>query len=191
MTQAAARQFVRRYVGANDMVAVVTTGGGTAAAQEFTSSQARLIAAIDKFMGQKTTRDAVDMERVMKARNTYETLRNVVEFLAPVHGRRKAIIWFSEGVDYDIGNPSVRDSDVVRSAMTSVITAANRANVTRLRHRSRAASAPGSTRRLSSSHFPTRPIRWGRCSTPCVTARTASAACRRIPAGSRPSITTT
>ena len=129
-TQAAARQFVRRYVGANDMVAVVTTGGGTAAAQEFTSSQARLIAAIDKFMGQKNTRDAVDMERVMKARNTYETLRNVVEFLGPVHGRRKAIIWFSEGVDYDIGNPSVRDSDVVRSAMTSVITAANRANVT-------------------------------------------------------------
>ena len=54
-TQAAARQFMRRYVGANDMVAVVTTGGGTASAQEFTSSQARLIAAIDKFMGQKNT----------------------------------------------------------------------------------------------------------------------------------------
>ena len=181
---------MRRYVGANDMVAVVTTGGGTASAQEFTSSQARLIAAIDKFMGQKNTRDSVDMERVMKARNTYETLRNVVEFLGPVHGRRKAIIWFSEGVDYDIGNPSVRDSDVVRSAMTSVITAANRANVT-CTASIRVASAPGWTRRSSSSHFPTRPIQWERCSTPCVTARTASAACRRIPAGSRPSITTT
>jgi len=75
--QAAARQFIRRYVGANDMVAIVTTGGGTAAAQEFTVSQARLIAAVDKFMGQKSTRDTLDMERVMKARNTYETLRGV------------------------------------------------------------------------------------------------------------------
>jgi VWFA-related protein len=128
--QAAARQFIRRYVGANDMVAIVTTGGGTAAEQEFTSSQARLIAAVDRFMGQKSTRDTLDMERVMKARNTYETLRGVAEFLGPVHGRRKAIVWFGEGVEYDIGNPSVRDSDVVRSAMQSVIAAATRANVT-------------------------------------------------------------
>ncbi len=128
--QAAARQFIRRYVGANDMVAIVTTGGGTGAAQEFTSSQARLIAAVDKFMGQKSTRDTIDMERVMKARNTYETLRGVAEFLGPVHGRRKAVVWFGEGVDYDIGNPSVRDSDVVRSEMQSVIAAATRANVT-------------------------------------------------------------
>jgi VWFA-related protein len=128
--QAAARQFVRRYVGANDMVAVMTTGGNAAAAQEFTSSQARLIGAIDKFMGQKSTRDTLDLERVMKARNTYETLRSVSEFLGPVHGRRKAIVWFGEGVEYDIGNPSARDSDVVRTAMQAAITAANRANVT-------------------------------------------------------------
>lgn len=128
--QAAARQFIRRYVGANDMVAVMTTGGSARAAQEFTSSQARLIAAVDKFMGQKSTRDTFDMERVMKARNTYDTLRGVAEFLGPVRGRRKAIVWFSEGVEYDIGNPSARDSDVVRSAMQSVIAAATRANVT-------------------------------------------------------------
>jgi VWFA-related protein len=128
--QAAARQFIRRYVGANDMVAIVTTGGRTAAAQEFTSSQARLIAAVDKFMGQKSAGDTLGMERVMKARNTYETLRGVAEFLGPVHGRRKAVVWFGEGVDYDIGNPSVRDSDVVRGAMQSVIAAATRANVT-------------------------------------------------------------
>jgi VWFA-related protein len=131
--QAAARQFIRRYVGANDMVAVMTTGGSVGAAQEFTSSQARLIGAVDKFMGRKSTRDTLDMlpmERVMKARNTYETLRNVADFLGPVHGRRKAIVWFGEGVEYDIGNPSARDGDVVRSAMQSVIAAATRANVT-------------------------------------------------------------
>ncbi len=146
--QAAARQFIRRYVGANDMVAVMTTGGNVKSAQDFTSSQSRLIAAVDRFMGQKPIRDAVAqnsapgfagqntatdplaMERVMKARNTYETLQSVAQFLAPVHGRRKAVLWFGEGIDYDIGNPSVRDSDTVRDAMQSVITAATRANVT-------------------------------------------------------------
>ncbi len=128
--QAAARQFIRRYVGANDMVAVMTTGGNVKSAQDFTSSQTRLIAAVDRFMGQKSMRDTLDMERVMKARNTYDTLKGVAEFLGPVHGRRKAILWFGEGVDYDIGNPSARDGDVVRGAMQSVIAAATRANVT-------------------------------------------------------------
>src|SRR3954470_12433485 len=128
--QAAARQFIRRYVGANDMVAVMTTGGSKGTAQEFTSSQSRLIAAVDKFMGQKSTRDSPDPERVMRSRNTYDTLRAVSDFLGAVRGRRKAILWFSEGVEYDIGNPALRDADIVRSSMQSVIAAATRANVT-------------------------------------------------------------
>lgn len=146
--RAAARQFIRRYVGANDMVAVMTTGGDVKSSQDFTSSQARLLAAVDRFLGQKrprdtsadrffdqnagrnSVRDLPDAENAMRARNTYETLRGVAEFLGPVHGRRKAILWFSEGVDYDIGNPSLRDADVVRSAMQSAIAAATRANVT-------------------------------------------------------------
>jgi VWFA-related protein len=128
--RAAAHQFVRRYVGANDMVAVVTTGGDTRAGQEFTGSQARLIAAIDKFAGRKTTRDSPEMERSMRARNTYETLRNLSEFLGAVHGRRKAIVWFGEGVEYDIGNPfAARDADAVRQSMQAAIAAASRANV--------------------------------------------------------------
>lgn len=141
--QAAARQFIRRYVGANDMVAVMTTGGNVKSSQDFTSSQARLLAAVDRFLGQKHRRDTLadrfgqnsgrdfsDVENAMYARNTYDTLRGVADFLAPVHGRRKAILWFSEGVDYDIGNPSLRDADTVRNAMQSAIAAATRANVT-------------------------------------------------------------
>lgn len=128
--QAAARQFIRRHVGANDMVAVMTTGGNVKASQDFTSSQSRLIAAVDRFMGQKSTRDMPVMERSMKARNSYETLRGVAEFLGPVRGRRKAILWFGEGVEFDIGNPSVADADVVRDAMNTAIAAATRANVT-------------------------------------------------------------
>ncbi|MDQ3346876.1 MAG: VWA domain-containing protein, partial [Acidobacteriota bacterium] len=126
--QAAARHFIRRYMGANDMVAVMTTGGTAAAAQEFTSSQTRLIAAIDRFMGRKSMSGMVEMERAMNARNTYETLRGIADFLGPVRGRRKAILWFGEGVEYDI--IGARDSDAVRNAMQSAITAATRANVT-------------------------------------------------------------
>jgi VWFA-related protein len=36
----AARQFIERYLGANDLMAVVTTFGNTSGAQEFTSSKA-------------------------------------------------------------------------------------------------------------------------------------------------------
>jgi VWFA-related protein len=127
LVRAAARQFIRRYVGANDMVAVVTTGGSARAAQEFTSSHARLIAAVDKFSGQKTQRDAHPMERAFKARNTYATLKNLAEFLGPIRGRRKAIVWFGEGVDYDI-NTMAGEADTVRHAMQDAIVAANRAN---------------------------------------------------------------
>ena len=50
-TRAGARQFVERYMGANDVAAVVHTSGRTDAAQEFTSNPRLLLNAIDKFMG--------------------------------------------------------------------------------------------------------------------------------------------
>jgi len=129
--RAAARQFIARYVGSNDMVAVVTTGGVARAGQEFTTSRARLIAAVDRFIGQKGARGTMDVERSFKARNTYATLQNAAEFLGAVHGRRKAVIWFGEGVDYDISSSfASRDADVVRRAMQDTIAAATRANAT-------------------------------------------------------------
>ncbi len=130
LVRAAARQFIRRAVGANDMVAVVTTGGSTTGGQEFTSSRPRLLAAVDKFIGQKTRRDVPDMERSFRARNTYATLGNLAEYMTAIRGRRKAIVWFGEGVDYNIENSFVsRDADVIRSAMQDAISAATRANV--------------------------------------------------------------
>jgi VWFA-related protein len=131
LVQAAARQFIRRYVSANDLAAVVTTAGFGSASQDFTNNQARLIAAVNKFIGQKSPRDVQsDMERGYKARNTYSALRNLADYLAAVHGRRKAILWFGEGVDYDITSAfGARDADVVRSAMQEVIDTAGRQNV--------------------------------------------------------------
>src|SRR5262245_30565790 len=49
--RAAARQFVERYIGANDLAAVVYTGGVSDHGQEFTNSRARLIASVNKFSG--------------------------------------------------------------------------------------------------------------------------------------------
>jgi VWFA-related protein len=128
--RAAARLFLERYVGANDMVAVVTTGGTARGGQEFTSSRTRLLAAVDRFMGQKRVRSTLDFERSMNARNTYSTLRSVAEYLGAVRGRRKAVVWFGEGVDYNIDNAFVsRDADTVRREMQDAIAAASRANV--------------------------------------------------------------
>ena len=59
-----------------------------------------------------------------------DTLKNTAEFLASVRGRRKAVLFFSEGIDYPIydsfGGQSA--TDVIR-ATQDAITMAARANV--------------------------------------------------------------
>jgi VWFA-related protein len=149
----AARQFVERYVGANDMAAVVSTGGRDDTAQDFTTNQRLLLNAIDKFMGRKLrssvlnrieeearTRgfrsenerinDPDDFERGYQARNTLTTIKNVAEYLENVHGRRKAVVFFSEGIDYDIHDVfNNRDATTVLDATRDAIAAATRANV--------------------------------------------------------------
>src|SRR5262245_60548373 len=52
-TRAAARQLVERYIGANDIVAVVNTSGYGKAMQDFTSNRALALRAIDASMGNK------------------------------------------------------------------------------------------------------------------------------------------
>ena len=49
----AAKQFIERYIGANDLAAVVHTSGRSDAGQEFTNSQRLLLQAVDRFMGRK------------------------------------------------------------------------------------------------------------------------------------------
>jgi len=152
--KAAARQFVQRYMGANDTAAIVYTSGRTDVAQEFTNSQRRLLASVDKFMGRKLrsstlerldeeartrgTRqqgdridDPFDQERAMTARTTLDSLRNLSNYLAGISGRRKAIIYFSEGVDYDIYDvfSTSGGASAVLQASRDAVAAATRANV--------------------------------------------------------------
>src|SRR5215472_14208230 len=51
--RAAARQFVERYVGANDLVAVVNTSGVGKSMQDFTTNRQLVLKAIDSAMGNK------------------------------------------------------------------------------------------------------------------------------------------
>jgi VWFA-related protein len=148
-TRNAARQFVERYMGSNDVAAVVTTSGRADAAQEFTSNPRLLLAAIDKFMGRKlrsATLNKLDQsamalpgeaptdldaaERGHNARNTLDALGNLARALENIRGRRKALVYFSEGVDYDINDPfNNRDATAVMDASRAAIAAATRANV--------------------------------------------------------------
>lgn len=153
-TKAAARRFIERYIGANDVAAVVYTSGRSDAAQEFTNSQRRLLASVDKFMGRKLrsstlerfeeeqrTRgmrqpgdridDPFDQERGFTARTALDSIRNLSNFLGGISGRRKAIIYFSEGIDVDIFDvfSTTNGASSVLQASRDLVAAATRANV--------------------------------------------------------------
>jgi VWFA-related protein len=153
LVKAGARRFVERYVGANDIAAVVHVSGRGDAGQEFTSNQRLLLSAIDKFMGRKLrssvlerideeqrtreTRqqgerinDPRDAERGFEARNALDTLKSLAEYLGNVRGRRKAMVLFSEGIDYDINDPfGNRDATTIMDATRDAIATATRGNV--------------------------------------------------------------
>jgi len=156
--KAVARQFIEQRLGANDVMAVVHTAGPTEWSQEFTNSKRLLLAAVNKTQGKKLdsatinktreyyqTRDLRqqgdplndpdDAERAFNARNTLTTLRNVSDWFASVRGRRKAIIFVSEGIDYDI-NDLIPQTGSTHNAATDIIdetrqtiAAATRSNV--------------------------------------------------------------
>jgi VWFA-related protein len=154
----AAKQFIERRLGANDLMAVVHTAGPSDANQEFTSSKRLLLAAVDRTSGRKldsatanktqeynNTRglrqqgdplnDPEDAERGFNARNTLDTLRNVAEWFGAVRGRRKAILFVSEGIDYDIydmieqNGSNHHSASMVVDATRDAISAATRSNV--------------------------------------------------------------
>ncbi|HKE88632.1 MAG TPA: VWA domain-containing protein [Vicinamibacterales bacterium] len=121
--KATMRRFFEQQFGTNDLAAVVYTGR-TEASQDFTNNTKLLLNATDKFVGRKlrsatlqrieTARvnpdtgnlepgDDIDqMDRAFRARSVMNNIRKMSEFMAGVHGRRKAMLLIGEGVDYDI-----------------------------------------------------------------------------------------
>jgi VWFA-related protein len=153
-TRAAARQFVERYVGANDNVAVVNTSGYGKSMQDFTSNRALALKAIDAALGNKadsSTQAALqdyyanrdlpgassnanaafnEMQRYNDARNSMRTLKNLADFMAGMRGRRKAVVYFSEGINYNVTDPfnNPHATDVQRE-IRELVASATRANV--------------------------------------------------------------
>jgi VWFA-related protein len=149
-SKAVAKQFIER-LGANDLMAVVHTAGADAG-QELTNSRGRLLAAVDKAVGGglasatasrnetafmsdgRDTSDHDDLQRAADAQTTLRVVREVADWFATVHGRRKAILLLSGGIDYPmtlIGQPDQpnRPTDMVRHAAQEAIDAAMRSNV--------------------------------------------------------------
>ena len=210
--KAAARQFVERYLGANDIAAIVNTGGA-GDRQEFTSSRARLLARstsspgtsfrrrrstkIDDYHAQRNVGSGRDADRhasaCYKARNTLDTLKNVADFLAGIAaGARRSSFQRRDRLRH---RRSVRNTDAQRPpAMTCRMRSPRRPapNV------SFYGVDPRGWRRLDEaielrSRCPTSPIRsaYTAFRTSCAHARTACAASPRRPAASPPSTRTT
>jgi len=151
LVKAAARRFIERHLAANDLMAIVHTAGRDQASQDFTSSKRLLLAAVDRFMGLKLesatmarnteflqgastgygpVSDPFDTERGFNARSTTRRLRTVAEWLGGVRGRRKTILFISEGIDYDITDPfNNRSATAILDEMRDAIAAATRSNV--------------------------------------------------------------
>lgn len=144
LVKAAARRFIETKLGANDKGAIVTTSGMTDASQEFTGNRRLLLRAVDHFMGRKlrsatlsqlqsyapSITDPDSFERGYNADSTLRSLKNVADFLAGVRGRRKALVYISEGIDYDIHDVfNNRDASRLIEDAREAVAAASRSNV--------------------------------------------------------------
>ena len=128
----AARLFIEEHLSAIDVAAVVTTSGRSNASQELTGDKQLLLRAVDGFLGQRLWRghELLDAERGFNARIAMSTLRDVAGRMGELHGRRKALLFISEGIDYDIYDVfDARDATIVRDEVKGAIAAATRSNV--------------------------------------------------------------
>ncbi|RPH56098.1 MAG: VWA domain-containing protein, partial [Acidobacteria bacterium] len=78
----------------------------------------------------RTIRDPNEAERGSNARRAFEAVENVAQWLSDVQGRRKALLLFSEGIDYDIYEPfNNRSASGIVADARQAVAAAQRANV--------------------------------------------------------------
>jgi VWFA-related protein len=137
-TANAARQFIDQKLAANDLMATVFASGWEGGRQPFTNNRDSLRAAVERLAGRGLVpvaltngRDHAADERIRVAVTTMRTIQDVAAALGNIAGRRKSILFFSEGVDFDYTNlrqyPNALE---VIEATQEAVAAATRANVT-------------------------------------------------------------
>jgi len=150
--KALAKKFIQENLAVNDVAAVVFTQATSDASQDFTSNKRLLIQAVDRFTGRKSpgrtatlteqvnsrigsqpsapVTDPIEFERAYNARSAMDRIRALSEFMAGVRGRRKAMLLFGEGIEYDYSNivGSTSASGVLENVRDAIGTA-TRANV--------------------------------------------------------------
>jgi VWFA-related protein len=74
--------------------------------------------------------DPSNLERGQRAVGVLNTIESLAEFLEGVRGRRKALLWFSEGIDYPMAEAfSSQSGNEILHATRQAVNAAARANV--------------------------------------------------------------
>jgi VWFA-related protein len=150
----AAREFVEDHLAANDLAAVVYLSGLGNNGQNLTTNKRLLVEAIDKFVGRNiegTTanrvqqyrgatarpdspelhdiQDLLRFERAYNAETAMDGIAAVAQYVEGVRGLRKALLYFGEGLDYNVLDPfNSRESDTVLNGVKDAIAAATRAN---------------------------------------------------------------
>ncbi|MEO8361531.1 MAG: VWA domain-containing protein, partial [Vicinamibacteria bacterium] len=145
-----AQRFIRQYLADGDLAAVIFTSGRSTS-QDLTDNRPLLLDSVNKFMGQRirsstlnliddynmkraigSTDPARDPEKAARgynARQAIDTLKGAADWLGNIRGRRKAIIYFSEGIDYDISDMfGSSDTSTIFDGTRGLITAATAAN---------------------------------------------------------------
>jgi len=134
------RRFVERYMGENDVAAVILVGHGRRAdTQEFTSNRRLLLRSIDTISGWPGISSPAGAGFSLgpaHARDLMEALQDLVEFLAHIPSRRKTMLLLSEDVGVNVqtaldtpASASV-GSTVVGDLGREVVRTALRGNVT-------------------------------------------------------------
>ena len=79
----------------------------------------------------ESIKDPYDAERGLNARRTLQAVENVANWMRDVQGRRKALLLFSEGLDYDIYQPFnlTQSASAIVAEAQQAAAAAQRANV--------------------------------------------------------------
>jgi VWFA-related protein len=111
-----AREFVTKYLSSDDLAAVVVAGA-EAKGWEFTSDKKLLLTGVDSFVGESPGR-------------VLDTLKSVANHLAPIRGRRKVLVLFTQGFTCEVDDSlSCPDNPTLSTEVRDAIGAITRAGV--------------------------------------------------------------